>query len=447
MNDAASTQATAVDTGVREMADFVSVVIPAADEAANIPLLLKRVYAVLNQCATKHEVIVVVPSPQDPTGDVARSAGAKVLVQKRPGYGGALKEGILATHGRYIVTMDADLSHPPEKIAELLEHRDEAEIIVCSRYVAGGSAQMSQGREILSRILNLVYSRVLAVPVRDMSSGFRLYQSHIFNELTISGEKYDVLEEILVKTYTLGWKVAEIAFDYMPRASGVSHASALGFAPQFLATLFHLFKIRNHFQSADYDSRAYNSRLLPQRYWQRRRHKIITEMVGQAEPRLDVGCGSSHMIQSSPATIGLDIARPKLRFLRSTNPLLVQGDTFHLPFSDGTFEAMIHSEVLEFIPDDRRVFTELNRVLKIGGTLVIATPDYARVQWRVIELLYKYLLPNSYRDQDITHYTRHKLTEALADAGFGVIRYQYIMGGELIIRCAKREELSPSNRR
>ena len=133
-------------------ADFVSVVLPAADERDNIPILLERLERVLEAHAKRHEVIVVVPTPEDPTGAAAKEAGAEVLVQKRPGYGGALKEGILAARGDYIVTMDADLSHPPEKIADLLRHRDEAEVVVCSRYVPGASATSSWPRSVLSRI-------------------------------------------------------------------------------------------------------------------------------------------------------------------------------------------------------------------------------------------------------------------------------------------------------
>jgi glycosyltransferase involved in cell wall biosynthesis len=422
-------------------AHFVSVVIPAADEATNLPFLLDRINAVLVPRTINREIIVVVPNPEDPTSDAALSGGARVLVQRRPGYGGALKEGILAAQGDYIVTMDADLSHPPEAIADLLEHRNDAEVVVCSRYVKGGTARMPPDRAILSRVLNFLYSHLLAVPVHDTSSGFRIYQRRIFDELEITGEKYDVLQEILVKTYSLGWQVVEIPFNYMPRASGASHARVLGFAPHFLNTLLRLFRMRNHYQAADYDSRAYDSLLVPQRYWQRRRYKLVTEMAGAAAPRLDVGCGSSRIIQSTPTSVDLDIELPKLRFLRSTNSLLVQGSTYELPFATGTFGAVVHSQVIEHIPYDKKVFLELNRVLRPGGTLIIGTPDYGRVQWRVTERLYKLLLPNGYGDDHITAYTRHRLTEELANSGFGIIRYVYILGGELIMKCVKRENV------
>lgn len=418
----------------------VSVVIPAWEEAATIPELCGRLRRVLEPRVKELEILVVVPSPTDPTAAAAEAEGVRVLAQKRPGYGGALKEGLAATSGAYVVTMDADLSHPPETIADLLDHRDEAEVVIASRYVVGGSARMSSWRALLSHLLNLVYRRVLAVPVRDMSSGFRIYQRKALDELDLESEKYDVLEEILVKIYSLGWRVAEIPFDYQVRAAGRSHANVMSFTPHFLATLLQLWRMRNSFTSADYDSRAYDSLVLPQRYWQRKRFRLVTEMAGDDPSRLDIGCGSSRIIQAAPHAIGADIEIAKLRFLRRTNRRLVRASTFHLPFPDHAFSTVVSSQVIEHIPYDRRIFLELNRVLEPGGTLVIGTPDYARASWRFIEWVYQLLLPNAYGDDHITHYTRRSLLEELATAGFAIVRYRYILAGELIVQCAKREE-------
>ncbi len=418
--------------------DWVSVVIPAADEAENIGPLLEQLHEVLRAHTKDYEILVVIPHPGDPTGAVAEAGGARVLSQMRPGYGGALKEGILAATGDYVVTLDADGSHAPSVVADLIRHRDDAEVVVCSRYVEGGSAELSPWRGLLSWLLNRVYSRALALPVRDVSSGFRIYQGRVFDELDLWGEKYDVLEEILVKIYSQGWRIAEIPFDYLPRVSGRSHARPLQFLPHFVSTLVRLFRLRNHFSVADYDSRAYDSIVLPQRYWQRRRFELVNEMAGPEGRRLDIGCGSSRIIQSRPDSVGLDIETPKLRFLRRTNRLLVRASTFALPLADASFDIVVHSQVIEDVPYDRKIFTEIARVIRPGGTLVIGTPDYGRVQWRVIEWFYKILMPTGYGDRPITHYTRQSLIEELAAVGFAVRRYAYILGGELVIDAVKR---------
>jgi dolichol-phosphate mannosyltransferase len=419
---------------------LVSVVIPAWNEAETMPGLLRQIRAVLEPLAREVEILVVVPSPEDPTADAARAGGAEVIVQMRPGYGGALKEGLLASRGEYVITMDADLSHPPEAIPQLLAHRHDAEVVIASRYVAGGSAKMPSLRALLSRILNLIYRRVLAVPILDMSSGFRGYQRKILDELALESEKYDILEEILVKSYSLGWHVVEIPFDYQERAAGESHANVVGFTPQFLSTLVRLWAMRNTSSSADYDSRAYDSLVVPQRYWQRRRFRIVTEMAADEPPRLDIGCGSSRIIQSHPESIGLDIEISKLRYLRRTNRSLVRGTCFRLPFADHSFSSIVNSQVIEHVPYDRKIFLEMNRVMKPGGKLVIGTPDYGRAAWRIVEWIYKLVLPYAYGDEHITRYTRYRLTEELAQAGFATLRYRYVLSSELIMQCVKREE-------
>ena len=422
---------------------LISVVMPAWNEAPTMPELLARIRAALDGVVAKLEILVIVPTFDDETAVAARAGGADVIVQKRPGYGGALKEGLLAARGEFVVTMDADLSHPPESIPEIFAERDRAEIIIGSRWVEGGTAQMSAARFFLSKILNAIYRRVLAVPVRDMSSGFRVYHRKILERLDLESEKYDILEEILVKCYSLGWRVAEVPFSYLPRIAGKSHASALLFAPHFLLTLGRLWLMRNTYDSADYDSRAFDSLVPPQRYWQRKRFQILKEMSGTSARKLDIGCGSSRFIQSETETVGLDIEHSKLRFLRRTNPRLVRSTCGALPFANECFETVVNSQLIEHLPYDAEIFHEMNRVLEPGGTLVVGTPDYGRLAWRFTEAVYKLVLPYAYGDEHITHYTRYRLTEELAQAGFAIESYRYIMGGELILRCTKREAWRP----
>jgi SAM-dependent methyltransferase len=197
--------------------------------------------------------------------------------------------------------------------------------------------------------------------------------------------------------------------------------------------------MRNTYESADYDSRAYDSLVLPQRYWQRKRFQILKEMSGSSARKLDIGCGSGRFIQSEPDTVGLDLEPSKLRFLRRTNPRLVRSTCTALPFADESFETVVNSQLIEHLPYDAELFREMNRVLEPGGILVVGTPDYGRLAWRLTETVYKLVLPYAYGDEHVTHYTRYRLTEELAQAGFAIERYRYIMGGEPILRCTKHE--------
>src|SRR5207245_10106151 len=101
------------------------------------------------------------------------------------GDGVALLVGFAVTSAPDVVPMDADLSHRPVFLEEFWRRRDEAEVLIASRYVHGGRADMSRFRRLLSHILNRTYSRVLSFPLSDISSGFRMYHLDVLLGLTL----------------------------------------------------------------------------------------------------------------------------------------------------------------------------------------------------------------------------------------------------------------------
>ncbi|MGB6091400.1 MAG: class I SAM-dependent methyltransferase, partial [Candidatus Binataceae bacterium] len=151
------------------------------------------------------------------------------------------------------------------------------------------------------------------------------------------------------------------------------------------------------------------------------------------------GCGSSLIIQSLNNVVGMDFNFSKLRFLSRYRMPLVRGSAFALPFRDSSFDCVISSQVIEHIPFDEVLFSEMRRVLVPGGKLILGTPDYATRAWRTIEPIYGFLMPGGYKDEHITHYTRERLTELLTRNGFSVEEVSYIGGGELIMRCRRGE--------
>ena len=124
----------------------LSLVIPALNEAGNLGMLLPVARDMAAKLAENHEVIVVDGGSTDGTADTAAKLGAQVVRQTEPGYGGALKAGFAAAQGDYIATMDADFSHRPEFLRRMWNMRDRAEVIIASRYVEGGRADMPWSR-------------------------------------------------------------------------------------------------------------------------------------------------------------------------------------------------------------------------------------------------------------------------------------------------------------
>jgi dolichol-phosphate mannosyltransferase len=412
----------------------LSVILPVVNERDNLRGLIPRIRAVLEREHLAFEIVVVDGGSTDGTREEAARMGARVLRERRRGYAGALETGFAEAKGEYLLTLDADLSHEPGFIAKLWRARNQADIVIASRYTRGGVAYASFSRKFLSALLNLWMRRLLSLPVRDVSSGFRLYRREAVEGLDLEGRNFEVLEEILVKSYARGHSVFEVPFTYFPRESGHSHARLFQFGLDLMRSSLKLWRLRNSVASADYDDRAFYSIIPPQRYWQRRRHRITTFWARGATRVLDAGCGSSLIIQSLNNAVGMDMSMGKVRFLRRHGIPLLRGSAFTLPFRDNSFDCVISSQVIEHIPFDESLFTEMRRVLQPDGTLIIGTPDYATIGWRVIEPIYGILMPGGYRDEHITHYTRSSLTDILARHGFIHEETAYVARSEMIMR-------------
>lgn len=415
-----------------------TIVIPSSNDTENLSRLLPQIHSILKPLKIEYEILIVENEADPATQMAAAQSRVKLLQPPTTGYGAALKEGFRRAAGRFIITMDADLSHPPEFLRTMWETRGSADVLIASRYIPGGKAIMPWDRLALSRLLNLVFSRGLDLGLRDMSSGFRLYRAQVVRLQEVQSQDLDILQELLVGAYMQGYRIKEIPFAYRPSPRGSSRRRALRFGGVYLRTFLRLWQMRNSISSADYDARAYHSLVPPQRYWQRQRYKHVGELlIGQGRC-LDVGCGSSHILDKlPPGSVGLDIQMNKLRYSKKYQQVLLQGSAITLPFPDSSFPCVLSSQVIEHIPREN-VLEELDRVLEPGGRLILGTPDYGNWQWRVIESLYKILLPQAYADEHITHYTRRALLEEFVDKrGYQLEDIRYILKGELILSFRK----------
>lgn len=416
----------------------LSFVIPALDERENLEVLIPGLRKVVGGLGLTHEIIVIDGGSRDGTPAVASDLGARVISQETRGYGDAIRLGVHAAEGEYVLTLDADLSHAPAVVIDLWSARSQSEIVIASRYVRGGAAKMSLLRTILSRALNVVFARGLSLGVHDLSSGCRLYPRHVFTTLHSRGEDFDVLPEILVRAYAAGWRVVEVPFRYEPRASGHSKARLVRLGKAYMVTFARLWRLRNSIQAADYDERAFDSVIPLQRAWQRRRHAIVMARTDSSgAPMLDVGCGSSRIIRDRPQAIGVDVRIDKLRYMSRYGLRLVAASIFDLPFHDASFNTIICSEVIEHVSAGLRPLQELARVQRTGGRLILGTPDYGRWSWRAIEACYRVLTPGGYADEHITQYRHDDLVALVENLGYRHLETDYVFGSEMILTFVK----------
>ena len=103
---------------------------------------------------------------------------------------------------------------------------------------------MAIGRRVLSTILNRTYASLLGMKLRDLSSGFRMYDREVLATLDLRARDFDALEEILVRIHINGGRIKEVPFHYRARHSGRSHAKLLKFGWAYSRTLLRMCRLR-----------------------------------------------------------------------------------------------------------------------------------------------------------------------------------------------------------
>jgi Glycosyl transferase family 2 len=125
--------------------------------------------------------------------------------------------------------MDADLSHPPDRLPALLDGLAEADLVIGSRYVPGGrTVNWSRLREAISRGGNAYVRLALGVPVHDCTAGYRAYRRQVLEALPVSAVQsngYCFQVEMVHRTWQEGFRVVEVPITFTERATGVSKMS------------------------------------------------------------------------------------------------------------------------------------------------------------------------------------------------------------------------------
>ena len=200
----------------------LTVIVPALNEERTVSAVLTRVLEVFDRERIDGEVILVNDASTDRTGALAdeiagRDRRARVIHRssgKKGSLGSSLREGFRNARGEYVIVLDCDLSHDPADIPKLLGRRAEADIIVGSRYVKGGAADMPLQRVVLSRTYNFIAQALLGLSIRDVTTGYKLYKREMLDELGLESDGFGLQVEIVVKAHVKGYTAVEVPIHY-----------------------------------------------------------------------------------------------------------------------------------------------------------------------------------------------------------------------------------------
>jgi glycosyltransferase involved in cell wall biosynthesis len=209
---------TALDDAESRQAPRVSVVIPCLNEAETIEQCVSSAIRVLAESAIAGEVIVVDNASDDGSADLARRAGATVVVEHRRGYGSAYLTGFEHAAGDYVVMIDADLTYDFAEIPRFVAELDAgSELVMGNRMQGvqpGAMGLLSRlGNPLLSGFLNLLYR----TPIGDAHCGMRAVRRDTLAKLDLQSTGMEFASEMVIRASRSGVQMAEIPIRLHPR--------------------------------------------------------------------------------------------------------------------------------------------------------------------------------------------------------------------------------------
>ncbi|MCX6809350.1 MAG: glycosyltransferase family 2 protein [Candidatus Berkelbacteria bacterium] len=233
----------------------ISVIIPAFNEAKRLPKTLKKISDFFKRKNYSYEIVVVDDGSQDKTTDTIKSLNIPnvrvVSYKANRGKGYAVNFGILKAKGKYILFADADNSTPFEQIEKLLEHIENYEVVIGSRYLTNSHIKLKQplSRRVAARLGNLLIRAMVLPKIEDTQCGFKMFQRHaaheIFSRQTIWRWGFDI--EILYIAKKLGFKIKEVPIDWYN-----DEATRIQSPRVFLTTFSELLRIKLNSISGKY---------------------------------------------------------------------------------------------------------------------------------------------------------------------------------------------------
>lgn len=231
---------------------MISIILPAYKEYDNLKILLPNIEKELTDIDFEVLVIDTMESLDD-TKELCKEYNFVKYFNRENGnnYGDAIRTGIKYSSKKYIIIMDADGSHPVNKIKELYNciEKDNIDLAICSRYVEGGNSHNGVILKCMSLIVNICYRIIFSLKVKDVSNSFRIYKSDMLKSINLECNNFDIVEEILIKLSSKckNIKIKEIPIYFNKRLYGKSKRHLIRFVFSYIFSIIKLYRIKDNF--------------------------------------------------------------------------------------------------------------------------------------------------------------------------------------------------------
>lgn len=214
----------------------IAVIIPTYNERENLREVIERIASLK---LSSYAVVVIDDNSPDGTGKLAEELKSSFPItvmhrEKKMGLGTAYSHAFRVLLSRehppdIIIQMDADLSHDPQDIPRFLEAIKHEDMVLGSRYVAGGNVKnWNITRRFISRLSNLYARVMLSLPFYDLTGGFKCWRSEVLKNIDIENTSsigYNFQIETTFRAYKAGFSICEIPITFTERTFGKSKFS------------------------------------------------------------------------------------------------------------------------------------------------------------------------------------------------------------------------------
>ncbi|HUW42745.1 MAG TPA: glycosyltransferase family 2 protein [Thermoplasmata archaeon] len=203
----------------------LSIVIPTMNEERSIGLVIDEIKKGL-PASLDYEIIIVDTDSKDKTIDIAASKGAKVIDEPRRGYGRAYKTGFEKSSGEIIATLDADMTYPADRIADLMGHLDSEglDFITTNRFAELQPGAMRSVHRFGNWILSTTTRLLFWIKLKDSQSGMWVFRRSILPKLDIVSDGMAMSEELKIEAFRKT-RAKEFPIRYSPRIGDVKLSS------------------------------------------------------------------------------------------------------------------------------------------------------------------------------------------------------------------------------
>ena len=229
----------------------ISIILPSYKEYDNLKIILPELLNELDSFLSDYEILVIdTIESMDETPLLCSKYNFVKYINRENGndYGDAIRTGIKYASYKYIIIMDADGSHPVNKVRELYNNitNDSFDVIICSRYIKGGNSHNTFILKFMSFLVNIVYRIIFSINVKDISNSFRIYRSNMVKTINLECNNFDIVEEILIKLTSKykNIKIKEIPVYFNKRMYGKSKRQLFKFILSYLKSIIKLYKIK-----------------------------------------------------------------------------------------------------------------------------------------------------------------------------------------------------------